>query len=122
MAQSWSEGYEVERTKSQQVEKIRVYLLHARSGTEVAVEFDDLSGETFEKAFSTRLCPATFVELVRNAEGLLLFVSALRKVNSVTILDAFDAEENASKPDVDPSDWIRRMRRCKFNWSISFSA
>ncbi len=105
MAQSWAEGYEVERTKSQQLEKIRVNLVHAGSGTEVTVEFDDLSGETFEKAFSTRLCPETFVELVRNAEGLLLFISALRKLDSVTILDAFEATEDGSEPAVDPSDW-----------------
>jgi hypothetical protein len=105
ISQAWSEGYEVDRTKSQQVENIRVNLMHAPSGSEVTLEFDDLSGETFEKAFSTRLCPEKFVELVKDAEGLLFFVSALRRVDGVTILDAFDAEEDASKPEVDPSDW-----------------
>jgi hypothetical protein len=105
MSQFWSEGYEVDRTKSQQVENIRVNLVHASSGSEVSLGFDDLSGETFEKAFSARLCPEMFVQLVRNAEGLLLFVSALRRVDDVTILDAFDAEEDASTPDVDPSAW-----------------
>lgn len=105
ISQSWSEGYEVDRTKSQQVENVRVNLRHGPSRSEVVLEFDDLSGETFQSAFSTRLCPEKFVELVRNAEGFLLFVSALRVVDNVTILDAFDAEEDASKPDVDPSDW-----------------
>src|SRR5260370_32736381 len=82
MSQSWSEGYEVDRTKSQQVENIRVNLVHVPTGSEVTLEFDDLSGETFEKAFSTRLCPEKFVELVTNAEGVLFFVSSLRKVDS----------------------------------------
>lgn len=105
MSQSWSEGYEVERTKSQQFENIRVNLVHAPSRSEVALEFDDLSGETFEKAFSTRFCPEKFVELVKNAEGLLCFMSAARRNDSVTILDVVDAEEDTSQPDADASDW-----------------
>lgn len=105
MSQSWSEGFEVERTKSQQVENVRINLLHSPSGSEMGLEFDDLSGETFEKAFSTRFCPERFVELVRNAQGLLLFISASRKNDSITILDAFDAEDDGSEPDADPSTW-----------------
>jgi hypothetical protein len=105
MAQSWSEGYEVERTKSQQVENIRVNLMHATSRSEVTLEFDDLSGETFEKAFSTRFCPEKFVELAKSAQGLLFFLSASRRNDSVTILDAFDADEDTSQPDADASGW-----------------
>jgi hypothetical protein len=105
ISQSWSEGYEVERTKSQQVENIHVNLMHALSRSEVSLEFDDLSGETFEKAFSTRLCPEKFVELVKNAEGLLFFMSASRRNDSVTILDVIDADEDTSQPDADPSEW-----------------
>lgn len=106
MAQCWSEGWEVDRTKSKQIESIRINLVHAPSESEVILEFNDLSGETFESAFATRLCPETFVELVKAAEGLLLFVSASRTIDGVTILDAFDAEENSSEPDQAESvDW-----------------
>jgi len=103
---SWAEGYEVERTKLQQVENIRVNLLHAASGGEMTLEFDDLSGETIEQAFATRYCPEKFVELVKHAEGMLLFLSASRKnEDAVTILDAFDAEEDATQPAADPNHW-----------------
>jgi hypothetical protein len=103
---SWAEGYEVERTKSQQVENIRVNLFHAASGDEMTLEFDDLSGETFEQAFATRYCPEKFVELVKSAEGMLLFLSASRNNDdSVTILDVFDAEEDATQPAADPNHW-----------------
>jgi Double-GTPase 1 len=105
MSQSWSEGYEVERTKSQQVENIRVNLVHAPSRSEVSLEFDDLSGETFEKAFSTRFCPEKFVELVKNAEGLLFFMSASRKNDSVTILDVVDPDEDTPQLEADASQW-----------------
>ena len=96
---SWAEGYEVERTKLQQVENVRVNLLHAASGNEMTLEFDDLSGETLEQAFAMRYCPEKFVELVKNAEGMLLFLSANRKNDdAVTILDVFDAEEETAQP------------------------
>lgn len=103
---SWAEGYEVERTKAQQFENIRVNLLHAKSGKEMSLEFDDLSGETFEQAFATRYCPERFVELVKNADGMLLFLSASRNNDdSVTILDVFDAEEDETQPPADPNHW-----------------
>lgn len=102
----WAEGYEVERTKLQQFENIRVNLRHAVSGNEMTLDFDDLSGETLEQAFATRYCPEKFVELVRSAEGMLLFLSASRKNNdAVTILDVFDAEEDATQPAADPNHW-----------------
>ena len=103
---SWAEGYEVDRTKLQQVENIRVNLLHAASGNEMTLEFDDLSGETVEQAFATRYCPEKFVELVKSAEGMLLFLSANRKNDdAVTILDVFDAEKEATHPPADPNHW-----------------
>jgi hypothetical protein len=103
---SWAEGYEVERTKLQQVENIRVNLLHAVSDNEMMLVFDDLSGETLEQAFATRYCPEKFVELVKSAEGMLLFLSANRKNDdAVTILDVFDAEEDATQPAADPNHW-----------------
>lgn len=103
---SWAEGYEVERTKFQQVENIRVNLLHSASGNEMTLQFDDLSGETLEQAFATRYCPEKFVELVKSAEGMLLFLSASRNNDdAVTILDVFDAEEDADQPAADPNHW-----------------
>jgi hypothetical protein len=93
IAQSWCEGWQVERTKMQQVEQVKINLLHPGSGTELVLEFADLSGEIFEEAFTTRLCPPIFVELVKDASGLLLFVSADRLLDDVTILDAFADED-----------------------------
>lgn len=105
IAQSWCEGWQVERTKTQQVEQIKINLLHPGSGTELVLEFADLSGETYEKAFATRLCPPTFVDLVKDSSGLLLFVSADRLLDDVTILDAFAGEEaEQAGPEDDQGD------------------
>jgi hypothetical protein len=92
IAQSWCEGWRVERTGTDQVEDVQINLQHPASGAELVLEFTDLPGEKFEKAFSTRLCTPTFVDLVKEASGLLLFVSADRYVDDVTILDALGDE------------------------------
>jgi hypothetical protein len=92
----WSEGWKVERTKSDEVEDVKINLRHPPSGMEMVLEFTDLAGETLEKAFATRLCPPEFVDMVRRSNGMLLFVSALRFIDDVTILDALgEVEPNA---------------------------
>jgi len=102
IAQSWCEGWRVERTKSDQMEDVQINLLHPKSATELVLEFTDLPGEKFENAFSTRLCTPALVDLVKDASGLLLFVSAERKIDGVTILDALGpmvkADEAADAP------------------------
>jgi hypothetical protein len=110
MAQLWGEGWEVDRTKTQQIEDIRINLRHPASEYDLALEFTDLSGESFEQAFAKRLCPPKLVELVADASGLLLFVSADRKIDDITILDAFsedDDEETMVTEDeaADKSPW-----------------
>ena len=98
IAQAWCEGWQVERTRTEQVEAIKINLSHPESGTELILEFADLSGEIFEKAFATRLCTPTLVNLVKEASGLLLFVTADRVIDDVTILDAFAGEEAEQAP------------------------
>ena len=106
IAETWAEAYEVERTKSQQFENVCVNLVHSASGKEMTLKFDDLSGETLEQAFATRYCPEKFVELVNSSGGMLLFLSANRKNDdAVTILDVFDAEEDAAQNQADPDHW-----------------
>jgi hypothetical protein len=70
----------------------------------LTLEFTDLPGERFETAFARRLCSPEFVQLVNDSSGMLLFVSADRKIDGVTILDALgsdDADEGTA--DMAPS-------------------
>jgi hypothetical protein len=109
MSQLWGEGWEVDRTKIQQIEDVYINLRHPPSGSKLTLEFTDLSGESFEQAFAKRLCPPKLVELVDNASGMLLFVSADRKIDYVTILDVLgdDDEEAAGAEDenADKTPW-----------------
>ncbi len=103
IAQSWSEGWEVERTKSDQVENIAINLRHPESATELALEFTDLPGERFETAFASRLCSPEFIQLVKDSSGMLLFVSADRNIDGVTILDALGSEDSDQEPTEAPA-------------------
>ncbi|MBE0614117.1 MAG: hypothetical protein IH604_10665 [Burkholderiales bacterium] len=105
IAQLWCEGWQVERTKSEEVEDVRINLKHPTEGTELALEFTDLAGESFEKAFATRLCDEALVKIVDEAEGMLLFVSAQRMVDDVTILEAFgDGRDGEDGPASEPGN------------------
>jgi hypothetical protein len=87
IAQRWSDGWRLERTKSEEVENVRINLLHEESDAEFALEFKDIAGESLQAAFTTRYCDPDYVELVKNSDGMLLFVSANYKMDDVTILD-----------------------------------
>ena len=87
IAQDWAEGWQVQRTDTNRVEPIRINLRHPGSTEDVALQFADLSGETYERAFETRLANSGFLELVQQMDGLLLFVSASRNVDGVTIAE-----------------------------------
>lgn len=86
IAKTWAEGWEIGRTNTERSELIRINLVDEVGGGETALEFTDLSGESYERCFATRTCQASFGELIEATDGILLFVSANRKEDSLTIL------------------------------------
>jgi hypothetical protein len=101
IAKRWSDGWRLERTKSEEVEDVRINLRHDGSGVEFSLEFRDIAGESLQNAFATRYCDPDFVELVKKADGMLLFVSANYEVDGVTILDVM---ARLGETDDDPED------------------
>jgi GTPase SAR1 family protein len=87
ISQRWCDGWRLERTKTEEVEDVRINLLHEATATEFSLEFKDIAGESLETAFSTRYCDPEFVDLVKQTDGMLLFVSADHEIDDVTILD-----------------------------------
>jgi hypothetical protein len=113
IAHDWAEGWQVQRTETHRVEAIRINLRQPSSTDDITLEFADLSGETYEHAFGTRLASAGFLELVKRMDGLLLFVSAARTVDGVTIADVaaempeFAIPEAESDGEPEP-EWVAR--------------
>jgi double-GTPase-like protein len=103
IAKRWSDGWRLERTKSEEVEDARINLHHEESGAEFSLEFRDIAGESLQNAFATRYCDPDFVELVKQADGMLLFVSANYEMDGVTILDVM-ARLGEADDDLDDDD------------------
>jgi hypothetical protein len=103
IAKRWSDGWRLERTKSEEVEDARINLCHEESGTEFSLQFRDIAGESLQNAFATRYCDPDFVELVKQADGMLLFVSANYEMDGVTILDVM-ARLGEADDDLDDDD------------------
>jgi len=101
IAKDWAEGWQVQRTETRRVEPISVNLRHPGATDDIAVEFADLSGETYNNAFARRLVSAAFLELVHQMDGLLLFVSAERLLDGVTIADAAAQAPELAAPESD---------------------
>jgi len=101
IAKYWAEGWQVPRTETHRVEPIRINLRQPDSTDDIALEFADSSGETYEHAFATRLASAGFLELVGKMDGLLLFVSAARTVDGVTIADVVAEMPELAVPEAD---------------------
>jgi len=99
IATDWAEGWQVQRTKTQRVEPININLRCRGSTNDVALSFADLSGETYKLAFARRLISSDFLNLVQGMDGLLLFVSAIRNVDGVTIADAAAQAPELASPE-----------------------
>ena len=108
IAKRWSDGWRLERTTSEEVEDVRIGLRHEESDAEFSLEFRDIAGESLQNAFATRYCDPDFVELVKQADGMLLFVSANYEMDGVTILDVManigEADDDLEDDDDDDYD------------------
>jgi len=101
IAEDWAEGWQVKRTNTDQIEPVRINLRYPGLIDDVTLEFADLSGETYEHAFTRRLAKPMFLDLVQQMEGLLLFVSADRLVDGVTIADVAARAPELAAPESD---------------------
>jgi len=98
IATEWADGWQVPRTGTGQHENIRMNLKDQLTGQDVHLQFVDLPGESYERAFATRFLGNNVVEAFEEATGLMLFVSADQPRDDVTLLDlAKMLQENADE-------------------------
>lgn len=85
----WAAGWAVDRTRSQEWLPITINLRRLVPETDVRLSFVDIAGETVERIFATREVDGRVEPLIREASGLLLFVSALRAQDDDSIVDLY---------------------------------
>lgn len=125
----WSEVWQVPRTGIGQHEHIAMNLKDQRTGQDVVLRFVDLPGESYERAFATRLVNDHVVESFLDTTGLMLFVRADQPRDDVTLLDLAkmlqeDAdedkllEETMAEATFDPAKTPRQVQLVDFLQSI----
>lgn len=87
IAAAWESGYQVARTNIGTWRSIAINLRSESVDGDIELSFVDMSGETFEQVFASREYDARIETMARGCEGLLLFVSADRKIDDVTLVD-----------------------------------
>lgn len=106
IAAAWESGWQVKRTGFGIWRSVQINLKSDTVEDEIELSFVDMSGETFEQVFTSREYDSHVENMARGCEGLLLFVSADRKVDDVTLVDvglAFpgDMPDEADEDDED---------------------
>lgn len=102
IAAAWAAGWVVGRTLSEDWRPIAINLRSLVPETEIRLSFVDIAGETVERIFATREVDERVEPLIRQASGVLLFVSALRAQDDDSIVDLYTAHPDEAPPE--PAD------------------
>lgn len=89
ISEAWAAGWVVGRTLSEEWRPIAINLRRVVPETDIRLSFVDIAGETVERIFVTREVDERVEPLIRDASGLLLFVSALRPKDDDSIVDLY---------------------------------
>jgi hypothetical protein len=95
---AWRRCEEVPHTSMQDEKKVTIYVDAPATGQKIALRFPDLSGESFEQQFATRRCAPDYIEGLNGIGGILLFVSANRPSDGITLADIAPAVADADEP------------------------
>lgn len=99
---AWAAGWVVGRTLSEEWRPIAINLRRVVPETDIRLSFVDIAGETVERIFVTREVDERVEPLIRDASGILLFVSALRPKDDDSIVDLYLAFPGEAPPE--PAD------------------
>ena len=85
IAEAWRTFQKVPRTSQIGDKDIIIRVVDRERGDSGVAFFPDLAGETFDRQVEARRCQPTFIENVANDDGVLLFITADRKEDDLSI-------------------------------------
>lgn len=129
LAEEWADGWQVPRTKLQDHQNITMNLRDPATSQDISLQFFDMGGETFERAFATRVLTPEMVDAFEGTENLMVFVNAAQPPDDVTLIDiasrlqedvdeASVADDAAQKQTFDPSKTPRQVQLVYFLQAI----
>jgi len=98
IVEAWRRCEEVPRTSMAAETKVTIYVHEPASGHKIALGFPDLSGESFKQQFAARTCTPDYVEGFAGTGGILLFVTADRPSDGITLTDIGPVLAGADEP------------------------
>lgn len=100
ISKAWREFNPVPRTSMQSEPTIEIVVADASSGETALLAFPDLSGEGFEQQVEQRSCTREYLERCDVCDGLILFLTANRSHDDLTLYDIHDAMGPPGEQDV----------------------
>jgi hypothetical protein len=98
IVEAWRRCRPVPRTSLASETSVAIHVREVSSGKEIIFNFTDLAGESFERQFSTRQCARTYIDTYEEPGGVLLFVTADRGIDGITIVDLAPLVEPDAQP------------------------
>ena len=108
---AWRRCEEVPRTSMAAEARVSIHVKEAATGKVAVLHFPDFSGESFELQLSSRSCSPEYVDGFKGPGGVLLFVTADRPSDGMSIVDIASltpGEPVAEQPE-DHTDWSPQM-------------
>jgi hypothetical protein len=87
IAEAWRNFQKVPRTSQVGDVNVTIHLVNRQTGVKGAAFFPDLAGETFDGQVESRRCRPEFVEAVAQDDGILFFISADVKSDSMSVVE-----------------------------------
>lgn len=84
---AWRRCEEMKRTSMAAEAKVSIHVKEVATGNRAILHFPDLSGESFELQLSSRSCALEYVEGFEGNGGVLLFVTADKPSDGMSIVD-----------------------------------
>ncbi len=111
IVEAWRRCEEVPRTSMAAEVRVSIHVRETATENEAILHFPDLSGESFELQLSARNCALDYVESYEQVDGVLLFVTADKPSDGMSIVDI--APLAADEPIVEEieshQDWSSKM-------------
>jgi len=111
ITEAWRKCEIVPRTSLSNEVKVTIHVKNTKSGEKAVLHFPDLSGESFELQIATRMCTTDYVQNFDDTGGILLFVTADREMDGLSINDItpLTAGEQPIEQPNEYRDWEPKM-------------
>lgn len=106
IAESWRECKKLDRTSLGAETDFSVNVREISTGKKAVLHFSDLSGESYDLQISSRTCTPEYVAGFEGQGGILLFVTANKATDGVSIVDMPIFEKPTEQPQASESiEW-----------------